>query len=52
MNECACKFKSLISLGIDLENMPCWLSSVIPMEAFEPWTLYSLIVHSINDMYL
>ena len=25
MNECACKFESLISLGIDFENMSCWL---------------------------
>ena len=39
-------------LGIDFENMPCWLYSVIPMQAFEPSTLYYLIVHSLNDMYL
>ena len=42
----------LIGLGIDFENMPCWLSSVIPMQAFEPSTLYYFIVPSFNDMYL
>jgi len=26
--------------------------NVIPMQAFEPSTLYYLIVHSLNDMYL
>jgi len=33
-------FKHLIALRIDFENMPCWLYSVIPMQAFEPSTLY------------
>ena len=52
MKECACKFEGLIGLGIDFENMSRWLYSVIPMQAFEPSTLYSLIVPSFNDMYL
>jgi hypothetical protein len=39
-------------LEIDFENMPCLLYSVISMQAFEPSTLYSLIVPSFNDMYL
>jgi hypothetical protein len=52
MNECACKFESLISLGIDFENMSYWLYSVIPMQASKLSILYSLIVHSFNDMYL
>ena len=52
MKEYACKFLGLIGLGIDFENMPCWLYSVIPMQAFEPSTLYSLSVHFFNDMYL
>jgi hypothetical protein len=52
MNECACKFESLISLGIDFENISCWLYSVITMQGFEPSTLYFVIVHSFNDMYL
>jgi hypothetical protein len=45
-------FKSLISLGIDFESMSCLLYSVVPMQAFEPSTLYSLIVYFFNDMYL
>ena len=52
MKECACKFWGLIGLEIDFENMSCWLYSVIPMQAFEPSTLYSFIVPSFNDMYL
>jgi hypothetical protein len=31
MNECACKFFCLISLGIDFKNISCWLYSVILM---------------------
>ena len=52
-NEGVCmEVLGLIGLGIDFENMPCWLYSVIPMQAFEPSTLYSFIVPSFNDMYL
>ena len=52
MNGCACKFLSLIILGIDFENILCWLNSVAPKYAFEPSTWYSLIMHSFIDMYL
>jgi len=52
MNKCAYKFQHLIVLGIDFENMSCWLYNVIPIQAFEPSTLYSLIVYSFNNMYL
>jgi len=31
-------------LRIDFENMPCWLYSVIPMQAFEPSTLYFFLL--------
>ena len=38
-------FKSLISLGIDFERIPCWLYSVVSMQAFELSTLFSWVVH-------